>query len=138
MSKQTLFCPQGTDFSTSLTLTNDDGTFINVASYIFGGVVRKNYYSTNPSANLNIVKSDAANGSILAQLDSANTANLEQGTYLYTIQQSVANVASIMLDGMFIVTPSVLMTQPTPQTTLFPQVLPNTTNIDMASTDQYA
>ena len=51
MAIQDLFCPQGTDFTTSLDLVADDGTGINVAGYVFNGVIRKNYYSANAAAN---------------------------------------------------------------------------------------
>jgi hypothetical protein len=136
--KQTLFVDQGTDFSDTILITNFDGTPVNVASYVFNGVVRKDPYSILPSANLAITAADAPNGNVQISLSAANTANLEQGTYIYTvIQKNTANQTSILQDGFFIVLPSTINTQPTPQTVIFPQVLPNTTFYNTANSDQF-
>jgi len=117
MAKQQLFCPQGTDFSTSVTLTADDGTAINVAGYVFGSAIRKNVYSDNASAQFVITTPDAPNGNVQIALTAANSANLEQGSYLYTVQMcSTANITSVLLDGIFNVIPNVILQQPTPST----------------------
>jgi hypothetical protein len=137
--KQTLYVDQGTDFSEYNLLTNFDGTPVNVAGYVFAGVVRKNPYSVLPSANLTVTAVDAPNGNVEISLTAAVTANLEQGTYIYTItQMNTANQTSIIQDGFLIINPSVLNDQPTPQTVVFPQVLPNTSIFNTANSNQFA
>jgi len=138
MTTETLFVTQGCDFETDLQLLNDDSTPINVAAYLFTGVVRKNPYSVLPSANLTINKFDAANGNTMIELSAANTANLEEGTYRYTVLANTGNTTIQLLDGYLIVLPSVTETQPTPQTVVFPQTLPNTTYFNTANSNQYA
>jgi len=113
MAKQDLYCGQGTDFSTSLIMSADDGTAINITGYVFEGVIRKNIYSDSPSANLMITTPDNANGNVVISLDRANTANLEQGLYQYTVQfTNTANITAVLLDGLFIVKPNVILAQP--------------------------
>ena len=115
MARQTLFCPQGADFNTNMDLLADDGTVINVAGYLFGGAIRKHAYSANVSANLVITVTDQANGVATISLSAANTSNLEIGSYLYTIQmKDTSNTTSRLLEGAFIVTPSMLVTEPVP------------------------
>ena len=115
MAIQDLFCPQGTDFTTSLDLVADDGTGINVAGYVFNGVIRKNYYSANAAANLVITVTDTANGNATVGLSAAASANLEYGAYRYTVQmKDASNVTSTLLEGDFNIIPSVINTQQTP------------------------
>ncbi len=136
--KQTLFIDQGTDWAANVLITAFDGTPVNVAGWVFNGVVRKEWYAPLSSANLTITVVSAANGSINLSMNAATTANLEQGRYVYTVtQKNSANQTSILQDGFLIINPSALATQPTPQAVIFPQVLPNTSYINQANTDQY-
>lgn len=129
MAYQDFWCGQGTDFSSTINLTNDDGSKINIAGYLFTGIVRKNFYSQNPSANLIVSITDAANGVANVTLDRANSANMENGSYRYTVLQiDATNKASILLEGFFYVTPSAMLMQPVNSSAIFPQVLPNTSN----------
>ena len=99
---------QGTDFSTTLDLIADDGTPINVASYVFSSQIRKSYYSTNPTANLVISITNAANGNTLVTLDAANTANIPAGRYVYDVKMiDSANQATRVVEGIVTVTPQV-------------------------------
>lgn len=116
MAEQNLFVPQGTDFSTSIDLTADDGTGINVAGYIFNGVVRKNFYSANAAANLVITVTDTANGNATVGLSAANSAALEYGRYIYSIHfTNTSNQTYLLLEGDFNILPSVLEQQPLPK-----------------------
>jgi hypothetical protein len=100
---------QGATFSSTLDLTNDDNTPMNVANTTFAAEVRKSYYSTNATANLVVtVEGDAANGRIRMGLDAANTANIKPGRYLYDLKMtSNANVSIRIVEGILTVTPQV-------------------------------
>ena len=100
---------QGATFTSTLDLTNDDNTPMNVANSTFSSQIRKSYYSTHPTANLVVtVDGDAANGRIRMELDSANTANIKPGRYVYDLKMTnEANVTIRIVEGIMTVTPQV-------------------------------
>ena len=115
MSKQNLYVQQGADFSTSLNILADDGTAINVAGYLFGGSIRKHVYSANVSAVLSISVPDSANGVVSVGLSGAASSNLEQGSYLYTVNmKDTSNTVTRILDGQLNISPSVITNEPVP------------------------
>ncbi len=103
---------QGTDFSTTLDLVNDDGTVINVAGYSFSSVMRKSYYA-NTVANLTVVVVDSANGNLTLSLPANVSSNIEQGRYSYSLGMvDTSNVKTILLTGTIAILPSDLQIQP--------------------------
>lgn len=99
---------QGATFQTTLDLVADDGTAINVAGYVFSGQIRKSYYSANATANLTISVTDQANGNLTISVDSANTANIAAGRYLYDVKMTdTANTVTRIVEGIITVTPQV-------------------------------
>lgn len=100
---------QGATFITTLDLTNDDNTPLDVTNQTFSAEIRKSYYSTNATANLVVtVVGDAANGSIRMEMDAANTANIKPGRYVYDLKMtSDANVTIRIVEGILTVTPQV-------------------------------
>lgn len=99
---------QGTDFQGVITLTNDDGTAMNVENSTFLCQIRKSYYSANATANITMTITDAANGRVRLTLDAANTANIKAGRYLYDIKRTDANnVVTRLVEGIITVTPQV-------------------------------
>ena len=99
---------QGTTFETTVDLTNDDGTAINVTSYIFQSQIRKSYFSTSPTANLTVTIADAANGVVRMSMNANTTANIKAGRYLYDLKMTTANnVTTRVIEGIVTVTPQV-------------------------------
>lgn len=99
---------QGTTFETSVSLTNDDQTAINVTSYGFASQIRKSYYSTNPVANITVSITDAATGNVKLSMTAANTANVKAGRYLYDlIMTDTGGVKTRVIEGIITVTPQV-------------------------------
>ena len=45
--KANLIIDQGTDYSTSINLTDDDGNIVNLSGYTANGQIRKTYSSSN-------------------------------------------------------------------------------------------
>ncbi len=76
---------QGTDFSFDLDLTTDDGTPINVTGYSFTSSIRKSYYSSSATANLNVAVANAVGGNVIFSMNSATTANIKAGRYLFDV-----------------------------------------------------
>lgn len=99
---------QGTTFETTLDLTGDDGTPIDVDGYTFESQIRKSYYSTNPAANLTVEIVNAASGNVKISLDSANTANIKAGRYLYDVKMTTdLGVTVRVVEGIITISPQV-------------------------------
>ena len=108
MAYADIYIDQGADFVSSLDLIADDGTPINVASYIFTSQIRKSYYSSNATANLAITVLDAANGIATLSIDAANTANIFPGRYVYDVMvKDSSNTTSRLVEGIVTITPGV-------------------------------
>jgi len=100
---------QGATFSSVITLTNDDNTAIDLTGYTFECQIRKSYYSTNATANIAVtIEGDAANGAVRLSLDSANTANIKAGRYLYDLKMTDDEDTTIrVIEGIVTITPQV-------------------------------
>lgn len=102
---------QGCDFSANIVLLNDDSSAynLNTAQINVFSTIRKSYFSTNVYANLVCTITSAANGNISCNLSAANSANIPAATYLYDVvmTDSANNITQRLLEGQFIVTPSV-------------------------------
>lgn len=103
--------PQGCDLSANIVLLNDDSSAysLNAAQTTIYCTVRKSYYSTNVWANLTCTITTPANGNIQCNLTASNSANIPAATYLYDVVMvdTGNNVTQRLLEGQFIVTPSV-------------------------------
>ena len=99
---------QGTTFATTLDLTNDDNTAIDLTGYSFECQIRKSYYSVNATANLAVTVEDSANGRVRLSIDAANTSNIKAGRYLYDVKMiDDANTVIRVVEGIVTITPQV-------------------------------
>ena len=99
---------QGTDLSYNLDLTQDDGSPLNVTSYLFTSSIRKSYYSSNVTANLTVTIVDASNGNVTLTMNSATTSNIKAGRYLFDVKQKdTANLTTRIVEGIITVLPQV-------------------------------
>lgn len=99
---------QGTDFNMDLDLTNDNGVAINVTNYTFTSSIRKSFYSLNPTANLTVTIQSGPNGNITLSMNSAVSANVKPGRYLFDIKQvDSQNTTSRVVEGIITVNPQV-------------------------------
>lgn len=105
-----LFIDQGSDFSTSVNL-NDDNTNLpqNVYGYVVTSTLRRSMLSPNTSANLTCSIFDAANGEILITMNAGQTANLRAGSYLFDVKvyNTLSATSSRLIEGVMFVTPSI-------------------------------
>jgi hypothetical protein len=108
MAYTDLTIDQGTDFVSGLDLEADDGSPINVASYVFTSQIRKSYYSVNATANIVCTIANAAMGNVIMTISAANTANIASGRYVYDVKmKDSANVVTRIVEGIVTVTPQV-------------------------------
>lgn len=107
MAYAELTIDQGSTFTATLDLANDDGTGIDVSSSTFQSQIRKSYYSANPTANLAVTVTDAANGKVSLSLNASSTANIKAGRYLYDLKMTTGNTTTRVIEGIITVTPQV-------------------------------
>lgn len=99
---------QGTDLSYNLDLTQDDGSPLNVTGYTFSSSIRKSYYSENVTANLTVTVANSVGGNVLLTMNSAVSANIKAGRYLFDVKQKdAANVTTRIIEGIITVLPQV-------------------------------
>ena len=106
-----LFLEQGASFNTSITLDDVSGESFNLSTYSGSSQMRKSYYSSNAAATFTV--STGANpslGVITLSLDSANTANVYPGRYLYDVYLTSGEGRVRVLEGIVNVTPQVTKT----------------------------
>ena len=104
--KSNLFIDQGTDYSTSINLTDDDDNIVTLAGYTAQGQIRKTYSSsTSVSFTVSIT---AATGTVTLQLTAVQTANIVAGRYVYDVfVTDSGNTTSRILEGIVTITPRV-------------------------------
>lgn len=106
-----LFLEQGATFNTSITLDDINGDAFNLATYTATSQMRKSYYSSNAAATFSV--STGANpsiGVITISLDSANTANIYPGRYVYDVYVNNGTSRVRVLEGIVNVTPQATKT----------------------------
>lgn len=106
-----LFLEQGATFNTSITLDDVNGQAFNLVTYTASSQMRKSYYSSN--ATVTFVVSTGASpelGVITIALDSANTANIYPGRYVYDVYVTNDVSRVRVLEGIVNVTPQATKT----------------------------
>lgn len=99
---------QGSDFTFDLDLTDSDYSVINVAGYTFSSSIRKSYYSSSVTANLTVTIQNAANGNVILSMNSATTANIKAGRYVFDIKQvDTSNTKTRIVEGIITILPQV-------------------------------
>ena len=105
---QELFLEQGSDYVTTITIDDAVGVPFDLTDYQAKSQIKKSYYSSSATANFIITIPQPESGSVQIALDSANTANIAAGRYVYdvVIKNSSNNVTRI-LEGIVNVLPQV-------------------------------
>jgi hypothetical protein len=98
---------QGANFNTVMDLTDAAGGILNLSGYSVAAQMRKSYYSTT-ATSFTIGVTDATAGKITMTMNSANTANLNPGRYVYDVLlTSDTSVKTRIIEGIVVVLPSV-------------------------------
>ena len=107
-AKANIIIDQGADFSTSITVSGDNGNVVDLTGYTGSGQIRKNYSSSTSTDFTVDFGSPRSDGQVLLSLGRTVTANLESGRYVYDIELTTsANTRSRLVEGMVTVTPEV-------------------------------
>lgn len=108
-----LFLEQGASFNTSIALDDVSGEAFNLVTYTASSQMRKSYYSSNAAAIFSVTTgNDPSLGVITISLDSANTANIAAGRYVYDVYVTTTSGETRVrvLEGIVNVTPQVTKT----------------------------
>ena len=98
---------QGTTFSTVVTVTDDDGSVVNLTGYTANAMIRKHHTSSSAAKTFTITNG-GTNGQLTLSLPASNTAAITEGRYVYDVKvTSGSSVVSRVVEGLVTVNPSV-------------------------------
>lgn len=105
--KSNLILDQGSTFSTTVEVTDENDDPIDLTGYTGAGQIRKHYTSSNATAFS--VSLGGATGTISLGLTAVQTANLVAGRYVFDIEltSTGSGAVSRILEGIVTVTPQV-------------------------------
>lgn len=103
--KANLTIDQGTDYQTSITLTDVDDNVVNLSGYTANAQIRKTYTSSN-AVNFT-VSLIAATGEVALSLTDTQTSNLVPGRYVYDVLLTSTGITTRIVEGIVTVTPGV-------------------------------
>jgi hypothetical protein len=105
-TKANITIDQGTTFSTSISLTDENGDPIDLTGFTGRSQLRKHYTSSNSQSFT--VSLNSSEGTVGLTLTANQTSNLVPGRYVYDVEVvSAANVVSRIVEGIVTVTPEV-------------------------------
>jgi hypothetical protein len=103
--KANITIDQGADFSTEISVTDDNGDPVNLTGYSAAAQLRKHYTSSTFTAfvaNVNV------SGTVTLTMNAATSSNVTAGRYVYDCElTSSGNVVSRLVEGIVTVTPQV-------------------------------
>ena len=104
---QNITIDQGTTFSLTINLTNDDGSAKNLANYSIASQMRKSYEATTKT-DFTTAKV-AASGEVTISLTAAQTTAVKAGRYVYDVEITGTSPVETLrvLEGLVTVTPQV-------------------------------
>ena len=104
---QNITIDQGTTFSLTINLTNDDNSAKNLANYTIASQMRKSYEAATKT-DFTTVKIDAT-GEVTISLTAAETTSVKAGRYVYDVEIAGTDPVETLrvLEGLVTVTPQV-------------------------------
>ena len=104
-----LVIEQGTDYYATFTVTNDDGSHLNLSGFTGTCKVKRTYSSSGTPISLTLGFVDRTAGKIFISMTADQTTNLKARRYVYEIiLTSPNNVKGRVIEGLIEVTPGVL------------------------------
>lgn len=107
-AKANIVIDQGADFSTTLTVTDDNGNAVDLTGYSANGHIRKHYTSTTATVLDCSFSAPRSDGQITISLGRSTSSDMEAGRYVYDVEiTSSANTRSRLIEGICTITPEV-------------------------------
>lgn len=105
-TKVNIVIDQGTDFATTVSLTNTAGSQLDLTGMSAASQVRKSFTSSNAVAFVTALANN--NGTLTLSMNNATTSSMSAGRYVYDVELTDASgIKSRILEGMVTVTPEV-------------------------------
>jgi len=105
-TKVNIVIDQGTDFATTVSLTNTAGSQLDLSGMTAASQVRKTFSSANAIAFTTLLANN--NGTLTLSMNNAVTSALSAGRYVYDVELTdSSSIKSRILEGMVTVTPEV-------------------------------
>ena len=105
-TKANIIMDQGTTFSTTISLTDDDDVPIDLTGYTGRSKLKKHYTSSNSHAFT--ISLGGTSGVVVLSLSANQTSNVVPGRYVYDVELiDSSNVVSRIVEGIITVTPEV-------------------------------
>lgn len=102
-----LYVDQGTTFSTSVLVTNDDGTAFDLTGYTAAAQIRKSYSSSTAVDFTASIAEPVTAGQINLSLTATQTGTLEEGRYVYDVEVTSGVTVTRVIEGLVTVSPQV-------------------------------
>jgi len=105
-TKVNIVIDQGTDFATTVSLTNTAGSQLDLTGMAAASQVRKTFTSSNATAFATALANN--NGTLTLSMNNSTTSALSAGRYVYDVELTDSSgIKSRILEGMVTVTPEV-------------------------------
>ena len=105
-TKSNLVIDQGSTYSVTLDLTDENGDVIDLNGYVANSQIRKWYTSSTPAATF-ATSINASSGELQLSLNANQTSNLVAGRYVYDVELNNNGIISRIVEGIVTVTPQV-------------------------------
>ena len=106
-TKANIVIDQGTSFSTVLTLTDENGDYINLNGVTANSMIRKWYTSSNAVVFTSSI--NTGEGTVTLSLSANQTGAMTAGRYVYDVEltDDTSGAVSRVVEGIVTVTPQV-------------------------------
>jgi len=103
---QNIFIDQGTTFSLSLAVNDQNGDLKDLTGYTVAAQMRRSYY-TNTSINFTAAVSLPEDGEVTISLTAVQTSAIKAGRYVYDIEITGDGETLRVLEGIVVINPEV-------------------------------
>ena len=105
--KSNITIDQGSDFTATVTVTNEAGTAVNLTDYTARGMMRKSP-STSTYHSFTVTVSTPEDGEITLVMNNSTTAAITAGRYMYDVEiVSSGGTVTRVVEGIATVTPEI-------------------------------
>ena len=102
-----LYLDQGSDFNSVITLTNQDGSVLNLTGYTVKSQFRKSYNSSS-FVEFTAAVSNAGLGQVSLTLTAAQSSAVAAGRYLYDVEITTSSGGRTRaLEGIVVISPEI-------------------------------
>jgi hypothetical protein len=107
-AKANIVIDQGSDFSTTITVTDDNGDTVDLTGFTANSHIRKHYTSSTAKVMTCTFGDPRSGGNLTLSLGRDITTEMESGRYVYDVEiTNAANTRSRLVEGVCTITPEV-------------------------------